>query len=117
MRVVLAIIAPLALAGAAQAQPINENPPSRTIQCIDVGGHLVPAVCQVPGSRVDQREFICVCPAGGRRVEVAICGPGQTPPPEGLALIRARRDALRGDDSLIGDTLEGRPICVAPRRP
>lgn len=117
MRVVVAILAPLVLASAAQAQPVSENPPTRTIQCIDVSGRQVPAVCQVPGSRLDQREFICVCPAGGRRVEVAICAEGQRAPPENLALQKARREALRGDDSLIGETVNGRPICVAPREP
>ena len=117
MRVVLAILSPLALAAAAQAQPINENPPIRTIQCIEAGGRLIPAVCHVPGSRLDTREFICTCPAGGERVEVAICAEGQTPPPEGRALVSARREGLKDDRSLIGDTVNGRPICVAPRRP
>lgn len=117
MRTAFAIVAPLAIAGAAYAQPINENPPTRTIQCIEVGGRLIPAVCHVPGSRLDTREFICTCPAGGERVEVAICAEGQEPPPEGRALINARRQGLKDDHSLIGDTVDGRPICVAPRRP
>lgn len=113
---VLFILAPLALAGAAVAQPIGENPPTRTIQCIDVGGRSIPAVCRVPGSRLDPREDICTCPVGGQRVEVAVCAKGQKPPPEGKALNIARRQALR-DGSLLGDTLAGRPICVAPRTP
>ena len=117
MRTALAVLAPLALAGSALAQPINENPPTRTIQCLDVGGRLIPAVCQVPGSRLDKSEFICTCPAGGHRVDVAICAEGQSPPPEGRALNNARREGLKGDYSLIGDTVDGRPICVAPRRP
>ena len=109
----LGLIAALA-AGAAYAQPINENPPSKTIQCIDVGGQLIPATCHVPGSRLDSREYICTCPAGGQRVEVAICAKGQTPPAEGKTLNIARRKAIR-DGSLVGDTVDGRPICVAPR--
>lgn len=117
MRVALVLLAPLALAGAAQAQPVNESPPTKTIQCIEAGGQLIPAVCQVPASRLDPREFICTCPAGGLRVEVAICPEGVEPPPEGRALVNARRDALKGDNSLLGDTIDGRPICVAPRRP
>jgi hypothetical protein len=113
MRVIL--IAGLMLAaGAATAQPVGENPPTRTIQCIDVGGDSIPAICHVPGSRLDKREDICVCPAGGQRVEVAICAKGEKAPPESKALNIARRQALR-DGSLLGDTFEGRRICVAPR--
>jgi hypothetical protein len=113
---VLFILVPLALAGAAVAQPINENPPTRTIQCIDVGGQSIPPVCKVPGSRLDPREDICTCPNGGQRVDVAVCAKGQKPPPESKVLNIARREGLR-DGSLIGDTVGGRPICVAPRTP
>ena len=114
MRAIL--IAALALAGAAHAQPISENPPTRTIQCIEVGGQLIPASCQVPGTRLDTREYICTCPNGGQRVDVAICAKGQKPPPESKALNIARRTAIR-DGSLVGDTVDGRPICAAPRNP
>ena len=101
-------------AGAAFAQPINENPPTRTIQCVDVGGQLIPAVCQAPASRLDQREYICTCPNGGQRVDVAICAKGEREPPEGRALNRARNEAIR-DGSMVGDKVGDRPICVAPR--
>ncbi|WP_041373559.1 hypothetical protein [Phenylobacterium zucineum] len=103
-------------AGAAAAQPINENPPTWTIQCIGVSGSLEPTVCKTPPSRLDRREDICWCPAGGMRVEVPICAAGQTPPPESGALERVRRKASR-DGSLKGDLFEGRPICAAPRKP
>jgi hypothetical protein len=103
-------------AGAASAQPISENPPTKTIQCIESGGVLIPAVCNVPASRLDPREYICTCPTGGLRVEVAICGKGQTPPAEGKALDNARAVGIK-DGSLLGDTVNGKPICVAPRRP
>jgi len=107
----------LALAAAAAvAQPISENPPTRTKQCIEQSGQLIPPVCQVPGSRLDSREYICTCPNGGMPVDVAICAKGQTPPPEGRALIRARSEGVR-DGSLIGDKVGDRPICVAPRGP
>ncbi|MBU1378567.1 MAG: hypothetical protein KKE02_15195 [Alphaproteobacteria bacterium] len=104
----------LMFAGAAGAQPIAENPPTKTIQCIDVGGQQVPALCRVPASRLDPREDICTCPGGGQRVEVAVCAKGQTPPPEGRALNIARRTAIR-DGSLLGDMIGDKPICVAPR--
>ena len=101
-------------AGASFAQPINENPPTRTIQCIEVGGQLIPPVCDVPASRLDSREYICTCINGGQRVDVAICPKGQAAPPEGRALDRARATAAK-DGSLIGDKVGDRPICVAPR--
>jgi hypothetical protein len=117
MRVLFIAGALSALAAAALAQPISENPPTRTIQCIDVGGQLIPAACRVPGSRLDLREDICTCINGGQRVDVAICAKGQHPPPEGRLLDKARAEALRGQGSLIGATVNGQPICVAPRRP
>jgi len=97
------------------AQPAAEKPASRTIQCIEAGGQQIPAVCQVPGSRLEKDEILCTCPNGGQRVDVAVCAKGQTPPPEGKALNIARRQAIK-DGSLIGDTLAGKPICVAPRK-
>jgi hypothetical protein len=109
------LIAALALAGgAAMAQPISENPPTKTIQCIEVGGQSIPPSCRVPASRLDKREDICTCPAGGQRVEVAVCAKGETPPAESKALNIVRRTAAR-DGTLVGDTIEGRRICVAPR--
>jgi hypothetical protein len=113
MRAILIAAAALA-AGAASAQPINENPPTKTIQCIEVGGQSIPPSCRVPGSRLDKREDICTCPDGGQRVEVAVCGKGERPPAENKALNIARRTAAR-DGTLVGDTIDGRRICVAPR--
>ena len=117
MRAALAapILAAL-LAVPAVAQPISENPPTKTIQCIDVGGQSIPPECRVPGSRLDPREDICTCPLGGQRVEVAVCAKGERPPPESKALNIARRQGLT-DGSLIGDKLGDQRICVAQRNP
>lgn len=116
MRALVFLIPLMLAAAAAAAQPISENPPTKTIQCIDVGGQSIPPVCKVPGSRLDPREDICTCPNGGQRIEVAVCAKGQKPPPEGRALNAARTAAAR-DGTLIGDTVAGQPICVAPRTP
>lgn len=117
MRFPILIAAVVTAAGAAVAQPINENPPTRTIQCIEVGGQSIPPTCRVPGSRLDPREDICTCIEGGQRVEVAVCAKGEVPPPEGTALNIARRKGAK-DGSLIGDTMpDGRKICVEPRPP
>jgi hypothetical protein len=114
MRVAILTLGMALAAAAAVAQPPGHIP-TRTVQCIELSGQLIPAVCQTPGSRVETREQICTCPNGGTPVDVAVCAPGQTPPPEGRALIRARSAGMR-DGSLIGDKVEGRAICVAPRR-
>lgn len=112
----LFILAALAQAGAVAAQPIDENPPTRTIQCIEVGGQSIPPVCRTPGSRLDRREDICICPTGGQPVVVSLCAKGQTPPPEGRALNVVRAAAAR-DGTLVGDTMDGRAICAPPRNP
>ncbi|MDO8902534.1 MAG: hypothetical protein Q7V15_14400 [Phenylobacterium sp.] len=114
----LSLVAALALlalgAGAVQAQPAqNYLTPTTTEVCLDVSGATLPVICKVPASRLDKREDICSCPQG-MRTKVAVCAPGQNPPGETVALNMARREAAR-DGSLIGDTFQGRPICVAPR--
>jgi len=101
-------------AGLAVAQPVNENPPTSTILCLDVSGRILPATCQVPGSRLDPREDICTCPLGGERVTTPICPKGVRPPAESAAYEKARHAAI-SHGSLVGATYEGKPMCVAPR--
>lgn len=103
------------LAAAAQAQTQAQAPPKETTICIDVGGASLPAVCRVSGERLDPREDICLCPEG-QRVQAPVCGPGETPQPENRAFEIARRKAA-ADGSLIGDLYEGKPMCMAPRKP
>lgn len=109
----LPLVAALALfAGAAQAQaPMSQNPPTQTTLCLEVSGSIIPPVCHRPGSRVDQREDICLCSAGGIQVDAPVCGPGEKPPAETRALEKARRDAAR-DGSLMGDEWQGQRMCV-----
>jgi hypothetical protein len=109
----LALVCALALASAASAA--TSSTPARTQICLDVSGATLPAVCSVPSSRLDNREYFCSCP-DGERVDVAICPAGVKPPVENLALDRARRAAVR-DGSLMGDRIGDRPICMAPRNP
>lgn len=113
-----ALIAGAALAFlgvAANAQSLADNPPTVTTLCIDVGGRSLPAICQVPGSRLDAREDICICPRG-ERIQASVCPPGVRPPAEGVALERARRALLRnGEGTIVGATFQGQPMCVAPR--
>lgn len=115
MKRVSLIIAMALAAGAAQAaSPMSANPPTESSLCLDVGGGILPVTCQAPGSRTDQREDICLCLNGGVRVDVPVCGPGEEPPAETRVFENARRDAAR-DGSLIGDTYEGRRMCVRSR--
>lgn len=86
-------------------------PGDRTIQCISVGGQLIPKSCDVADGRLAGRERMCTCPLGGVRVEVPICVRGQTPPGESKSLNVARRTGAR-DGTLVGDTVNGKPICA-----
>ena len=54
---------------------------------------------------------MCTCPLGGVRVEVPICAKGQNPPGESKALNAARRIGAR-DSTLVGDVVNGKPICA-----
>ena len=115
MRLSILALTIAGLTGAtALARPIADPTPVRTFQCIEPSGQIAPAACDVTASRLNPRENICTCPSG-HRVEVAVCAKGQRPPADNKALHRTRRTAAR-DGSLVGDTVAGRPICVAPRR-
>lgn len=111
---ILALAAAIAAtAGLASAAGSMSNPPTETIVCLDVSGASVPAICNVPSSRLDKREDFCRCPEGVR-TPVAVCAKGQKAPAETVALDRARRLASQ-DGSLVGDMYDGQSICVAPR--
>ena len=115
MALALAGAAMLALGGPSAAQNMSANPPTETTICVDVGGGTLPAVCRVPGSRLDRREDICIC-RQGRTVKAPVCGPGERPPAESRAFENARAAAAQ-DGDLFGDLFEGKPMCVAPRNP
>ncbi len=103
-------------AGVVTAQPQGKNPPRSTVICLDVAGRSLPATCQVPASRLDSREDICLCPGDGERVTVPICAAGVRAPAESAAYERARRKAVM-HGSLAGGTWQGQAMCVAPRDP
>lgn len=116
MRLSTLVIVLAGLTGdAALAQSRPEGPSTTTIQCIAPGGQLIPKACDVADGRLVGRERICTCPSGGVRVEVAACARGQTPPGESKALNRARRDGAQ-DGTLVGDTVNGKPICASIER-
>lgn len=112
----LALVVAGALVASAGAEPGSSptSPATRTI-CLDVGGVSRPAVCQRTASRLDGRDDICLCHSA-QRVEAPVCGSGDRPPSENRAYELARK-AAAADGSLIGDSWQGRPMCVAPRNP
>lgn len=101
-------------AGAAFAQSLADNPPKSTTICLDVSGRSLPAKCQVQASRLDAREDICLCPAGGDRVTIPVCPAGVRAPAESAAYETARHKAVKAG-SLAGAMYNGQPMCVAPR--
>ena len=112
----MSALAALSVTGAAQAQASHQGHgahPATTDICLDVNGGRLPVVCKMSGGRLDAREDICTCPQGVR-TEVSVCQTGQEAPAATVALNAIRREAAR-DGSLVGDTFEGKPICVAPR--
>ena len=101
------------LGGVALAQSISD--PSVTSICLDPSGRTQPVTCRsANASRIAQREDICQCLHGGDQVTVSFCPSGVKAPPESAAFEKARRGAVvKG--SLVGATVQGRPICVASR--
>jgi len=101
-------------AGAAFGQSLADNPPKTTTICLDVAGKSLPARCKVQASRIDAREDICLCPAGGDRVTAPVCPAGVRAPADSAAYERARLAAVN-HGSLVGAMYNGQPMCVAPR--
>lgn len=107
-------LAALAIGGASGAAPAaTPLHPSTRIICLDVGGELRPAVCRASSSRLDQSDSICIC-ENAQRVEAPVCDRGEKPLSESRTYERARKDAAR-DGSLVGDTFQGRRMCVRAR--
>lgn len=101
-------------AGAAAAQSLADNPPKVTTVCLDVAGKSLPATCRAHASRLDAREDICLCPAGGDRVTISVCPAGVKAPGESAAYEKARLAAVN-KGSLVGAMYQGKPMCVAAR--
>lgn len=84
----------------------------QTYVCLS-NGQRVGVVCSRSG--MSGEDGMCVCPGDSAKVKASWCADGERPPAESPALDRARKAAAR-DGSLIGDTFEGRRMCVKPQR-
>lgn len=111
------LIAALALA-ACTAVPQAEGPrPTTYTVCLDQRGASRPVVCRsVPLNRLSSEPGFCLCADTlDTPVQAPICPRGVRSPGESRAYERARLEAAR-DGSLVGDSFEGRPMCVEDRR-
>lgn len=116
MRTLFITLAATALLGttAVAGQPAGDGGRRMTQTiCLDVGGEQRPAICRGSGSRIDQTYDICTC-EDAQRVEAPICASGEKPQSENRVFELARKDAAR-DGSLVGDSFEGRSMCVKAR--
>ncbi|MES2035879.1 MAG: hypothetical protein V4466_17060 [Pseudomonadota bacterium] len=109
-----AVSALLTAAAGPAPRSAQTDPDTRSI-CVDVSGRTVPIACDGPASRLDRTEDFCRCRAG-RLVEAPVCRGDERPPADNVAMDRARRAASQ-DGSLVGDSFEGRPMCISPRNP
>lgn len=106
------VIAGLMLSAAGEPGSSPLDPATRTI-CLDVSGRSETPRCQVPSSRLDNSEDICLC-FSAQRVDAPVCKSGEKPQPESLAFEKARKVAAK-DGSLVGDSYNGKPMCVDRR--
>lgn len=112
-RVLIAGAALAVAAGAASAQPMTNRPGLATV-CVDVNGALRPPTCrQLQANRIAPTADSCVCPRGNQ-VEASVCPAGVAAPPDSLEVNRARNEILRHQQSLVGATWQGQPLCVSP---
>jgi hypothetical protein len=84
--------------------------------CVDVSGQFEPAACDLKGPTVNGSSLgFCTCPATSRRIEASFCAKGSHPPVDNTEYNAAVREAIAKDSSLVGDTFQGKPMCIAPR--
>jgi hypothetical protein len=106
------LIAAFAGAGAtalAAGQPHSEE----GMICLETNGAESPSVCQ--RGDVWHDADLCTCKSG-MRFKIPVCAPGQKPPPDSVAVDRARRDAMK-TGTLEGASYNGSPMCVDVKHP
>lgn len=85
--------------------------------CVDVSGGTEPAHCTLPGPDLGGTDIgFCQCPATARRVEAPLCAKGEREPTQTREYREAVKAATAGDSTLVGDTFNGKPMCILPRQ-
>jgi hypothetical protein len=103
-----------AASGLAYAQPQPAPHSEEGMMCLETNGSETPAVCRVGDAWHD--ADLCSCGDGGMRFSVPVCAPGEKPPPDNVALDRARKDAMKAG-TLDNLTVNGRHVCVVRHHP
>jgi hypothetical protein len=114
MLFVAALVGFAASAAMVVAQPNSEKELARNpaTLCLDPGGVSYPPVCtKMNASRFASPPDICHCNGPYRKVDAPWCAPGEHPPADNAAFDRARAKAAL-DNTLFGDTYEGKRMCV-----
>ena len=106
------VAASVGLGGAATAVADGQHSEEGMI-CLETNGAESPAVCQ--RGDVWHDADLCTCKSG-MRFKIAVCAPGQKPPPDSVAVDRARRDAMKSG-TLEGANYNGHPMCVDVKHP
>ncbi len=83
--------------------------------CVDVSGHMEPAFCTLQPPSKNSMGF-CQCPSVAQKIDAPLCLGGEKQPMETAEYRQAVLAAIRGDGSLVGDTYNGKPMCVPPRQ-
>jgi hypothetical protein len=87
--------------------------------CIDGAGSMEPAVCSLPGPAVAGKPpgtGVCRCPATAQKITAPYCASGERPPVETREYRAAVQAAASGDGTLVGDSFNGKPMCILPRQ-
>ncbi len=103
-----------ALAAAAAAQPSSSGPHrDAATLCLDaLGENHVPVCTKQDASRFAAAPDICVCNGPYRQVEAPWCAKGEVPPGDTADFEHARAAAAQSHSSLFGATYQGKRMCV-----
>ena len=99
--------------GGAGAYAAGQPQPEEGMICLETNGAEAPSTCQ--RGDVWHDADLCTCQSG-MRFKIPVCAPGEKPPPDSVAVDRARRDAMKSG-TLYGASYNGHPMCVDVHHP
>jgi len=83
--------------------------------CVDTSGYMEPAICSVKVPSKNAMGF-CQCTSVAQKIDAPLCLGGDKQPTDTSDYRQAVLAAIRGDGSLVGDSYNGKPMCVPPRQ-